>query len=149
MSAPLQRIAHLLVTPENPPRNDVDGMDSERCAALHNAIFEHGWIHSGRTAESFQDQTETMLEHLDPEERERLHPSLQAFLGEARVLSGNIQDMNFFYNVHGLSLSWEKECVYDPDPNRLLTLYGTHMAMATNIDGLVCVTSPDCFTNRP
>jgi len=147
MSAPLQRIAHLLVTPENPPRDDIDGMDSERCAALHNAIFEHGWINSGRTAESFQDHTETMFEHLALEERQRLHPSLQAFFRKARILSRNLQDMNFFYNVHGLSLSWEKDW-YDSDPNRLPTLYGAHEAMATKLDGLVCVTLPDCFTNR-
>lgn len=138
MSGPLQRVAHLLVSQENPPRDDVDGMDSERCAALHNAILEHGWINSGRTAEAFQDQTETMLQRIGSDERGRLHPSLQAFFGEARTLSGNVHDMNFFYNVRGLGLSWEKEW-YDPDPDRLPTLYATYMAMATKIDGLVCV----------
>ncbi|KAK0356092.1 hypothetical protein LTR91_020214 [Friedmanniomyces endolithicus] len=111
-------------------------MDSDRCAALHNAIYEHGWINSGRTAESFTEQTTTLWEHLDAEMREKLHPSLQAFLREARTLLGYGQHTNFFYNVRGLMIAFNKDW-YDPDPNRLLTLYGTYMAMATKLDGLV------------
>ena len=38
MSGPLDRAQTLLVTPDNPPRDNIDGMDSERCAALHNAV---------------------------------------------------------------------------------------------------------------
>lgn len=60
MAGPLDRVVHLLVTPDHPPRDHVDGMDSDRCAALHNATYEYGWINSGRTAESFIEQTTTL-----------------------------------------------------------------------------------------
>ncbi|KAK5677615.1 hypothetical protein LTS10_010189 [Elasticomyces elasticus] len=134
MSRPLDRVQNLLVTPDNPPRDDVDGMDSERCAALHNAIYEHGWINAGRSAESFLDQTTTLWDNLNNETRGKLHLSLQAFLREART--SNDQHMNFFYNFHGPIVIVDKEW-YDPDPNRLLTLYGSYMSMASKLDGLV------------
>ena len=46
--------------------------------------------------------------------------------------------MNFFYNFRGPVVVLNKDW-YDPDPNRLLTLYGSYMSMATKLDGLVCV----------
>lgn len=47
MSTPLERVQHLLVTPNNPPR-ELEALDSSRCVALHNAILEHAWLSSGR-----------------------------------------------------------------------------------------------------
>lgn len=59
---PLERVAHLLVTRGNRPL-ELDGMDSERCIALHNAIFEHGWIKSGRDAADFYAKSNSWSIH--------------------------------------------------------------------------------------
>lgn len=55
MSTPLERVQHLLVTPQNPPR-EIEELDFQRCVKLHNAILEHGWLSSGRSVEDFQSQ---------------------------------------------------------------------------------------------
>ncbi|KAK3651349.1 hypothetical protein LTR56_005806 [Elasticomyces elasticus] len=86
MSQALKSVSHLMVTPGNPPR-DVDGLDHERCAALHNAIFKHGWTASGRAAEDFIPQSRPHVE-LYPQvlQDDRLQPSTLAFLRLARAL---------------------------------------------------------------
>lgn len=78
MSTPLERVQHLLVTPDNPPRN-AEGLDTERCAELHNAILEHGWLSSGRSAEDFQSQCTPFYERAAEEIDEKCTPSLEAF----------------------------------------------------------------------
>jgi hypothetical protein len=42
MSFAIVRVQEFKVTTENPPRDDLDGLDYQRCAALHNATVEHG-----------------------------------------------------------------------------------------------------------
>jgi homoserine dehydrogenase len=37
----LPDITSLLVRPENPPRDDVEGMDYARCAAIHNYLVQY------------------------------------------------------------------------------------------------------------
>lgn len=90
MSAPLQRVVNILVSPSNPPREDLDGMDSQRCTELHNAIFEHGWICSGRAPEEFYAESQTWEGHYARGAWDRFHPSVQAFLSGARVLPNKI-----------------------------------------------------------
>ena len=138
----LERVARWLVTSANPPR-DVYGMDSERCAALHNAIFEHAWTSSGRNADDFYRESQTWFEYYPAAPEDRFHPSLQAFLREARVLPEGLDQPNFFYNVASLhaprdDTMWMNRCYDQDDPNRILSLYTTYMALATQLDGLVC-----------
>lgn len=119
-------------------------MDSERCAALHNAIYEHGWIASGRSVEGFHSETQTASEHYGQVSEERLNPSLRAFLREARVSLDVSGQPSFFFHVNGLygpchEPMWYNSWLGGDDPNRILTLYGTYMHLATQTDGLVCV----------
>ncbi|TKA76071.1 hypothetical protein B0A55_05700 [Friedmanniomyces simplex] len=132
----LQEVSHWLVTDENPPR-DVDGMDHERCAALHNAIFKHGWICSGRDAEDFLPQSLPYL-GLDPHLAQDglLHPSVLAFLRSARALPADHQ-VHFFYNVAGLNLDYGGHDYCFPDSDHTLTLYGCYPEHAGQPDGLV------------
>jgi hypothetical protein len=46
----LPDISGLLVTPDNPAREDLQGMDHERCVALHNYLVLYGWLAEGRLA---------------------------------------------------------------------------------------------------
>lgn len=97
MSAALEQIAHLLVTPENSPW-ELNEMDSERRAALHNAIFTHGWVTSGRDADDFIAQSRPWLELNPQAAQDGFHPTVLAFLQVARALPLNRQ-VNFFYNA--------------------------------------------------
>ncbi|RMZ85694.1 hypothetical protein DV736_g6557, partial [Chaetothyriales sp. CBS 134916] len=44
------------ITVQNPVRQ-IDGLDHERCAALHNLILEHGWQQSGRELDDLDRRT--------------------------------------------------------------------------------------------
>lgn len=118
-------------------------MDSDRCVALHNAILEHGWLESGRTAETFATSTRTWWEvHGDSEEVERLHPSLRAFLQGARIVPRDCQpETSLFCNVHGLHhpgslFSGPGSSMFE-DPDMTLTLYATHEKLAGTPDGML------------
>lgn len=78
MSTPLERVQHLLVTPDNPPA-DTEELDFQRCVELHNAILEHGWLSSGRSAEDFQSQCTPYYERAAEEIDEKCSASLKAF----------------------------------------------------------------------
>jgi len=43
----LDEVDHHRVTESNRPSSDENGMDYERCSALHNAIIKHGWLAGG------------------------------------------------------------------------------------------------------
>jgi hypothetical protein len=46
-SEPLEAIQHLKVSLDNPETSTNDGLDSERCSALHNVIVKHAWQAEG------------------------------------------------------------------------------------------------------
>ncbi|KAK3656725.1 hypothetical protein LTR56_002706 [Elasticomyces elasticus] len=126
-------MSHLLVTLGNPPR-DVDGLDHERCAALHNAVFKHGWTASGRAAEDFIPQTRPYVE-LFPQvlQDDRLQPSTLAFLRLARVLP-MAHEVNLFYMVFGLSVeTGHLEALYYPDADPSTLLYRTYTELTVYI----------------
>lgn len=145
MSLALERVTEHLVTESNPPRHDLDGMDSSRCIALHNAILEHGWVASGRTAEDFATSTRPWW-HVYGESAEvgRFHPSLRTFLEGARVVPGDYRpETSLFYNVRGLHhpetmFAGPGSSMFD-DADMVLTLYDTHEVLAGTPDGLLCV----------
>lgn len=55
-----------MVFQETPAREDANGMDDSRYAALHNAILQHGWFKSGRSQEVFELTARLYLE-LNPQ----------------------------------------------------------------------------------
>jgi hypothetical protein len=145
MSQPLERVSDQLVTEQNPPRYDLDGMDSARCAALHNAILEHGWTTSGRTTEDFWENTRTWWEiHEQAPETSRLHPSLCTFLQHARIVPLEYEpETSFFWNVVGLHhptsfFSGPGSSMFE-NGDLILTLYASHEKLAGTPDGLLCV----------
>jgi hypothetical protein len=77
-------IEALLVTDANPARTDLDGMDYERCAALHNYLLDYSLTVKGYDPEvdsdTFMNFHGAAAEALVP----RLHPSVAAFFAAAR-----------------------------------------------------------------
>lgn len=47
ISEPIEAIQHLKVSFDNPETSTNDGLDFERCSALHNAIVRHAWQAQG------------------------------------------------------------------------------------------------------
>lgn len=41
-------------------------MDRERCAALYNAILEHGWLICGRSTDDFHHESQTWATITEP-----------------------------------------------------------------------------------
>ncbi|KAK6434361.1 hypothetical protein LTR95_009459 [Oleoguttula sp. CCFEE 5521] len=134
----LDAVQHQLVTRENPPFEDLDGMDYERCAALYNAILKHGWVTFGRDASEFDRLARPVID-IDSDAKSVRHSSIRAFLAAALTLEDtaefNGQKMNFFFHVDTLGPhgDWHS----NDDEERILTFYGTLMGHASKMDGLV------------
>jgi hypothetical protein len=121
MSSAIERVQVFKVTTENPPRDDLDGLDYQRCAALHNAIVEHGWTRSGRSLDAMPRTTWWDVQNDNPERDATislLHRSIVEFLNLAYQFDEN--DSNFSHyltDLRGagdLSMSF-KEDLDDPD----------------------------------
>lgn len=136
MSTPLERVQHLLVTPENPPRQ-IEGLDFQRCIELHNAILEHGWLSSGRSIEDFQSQCTPFYERAAGHIDEKCSDSLKASLQGARDVPPGMNDFNFFYNVSGLDCAFGWHDFYATEEDRTLTLYSVAAGLYRSPDGLL------------
>jgi len=144
MSSAIARIQSHKVTEENPPRDDLDGLDFYRCARLHNAIIEHGWTASGRPIEDMPNTTWWDIQSTNPYRdatTSRLHSSVTDFLKLAYQFDE--RRFSFFHYLKGLlgalpdvSSSF-KEDPYDPNfDHQYYTLYSTDQTDADNPDGL-------------
>jgi hypothetical protein len=136
MVTPLERVQHLLVTSDNPPRQ-TGGLDFQRCVELHNAILEHGWLSSGRSAEDFQAQCTPFYQHAAEVIDEKCHASLKAFFQGARDMAPGTDGFNFFYNVSRLQCGFGWHSYYTEEENRALTLYTVSEGLYGDPDGLV------------
>ncbi|KAI2700432.1 hypothetical protein CBS147332_8043 [Penicillium roqueforti] len=85
----LPDITSLLVRPDNPPRDDLEGMDYARCAALHNYLIQYAWLAEGRPLATLNTNDNFFTAFGDEAEAEacrpRLDPSLAAFLDTAMI----------------------------------------------------------------
>lgn len=132
------------VTTDNPPRN-IDGIDVDRCIALHNEIYKIGWTGSGRSLDDLP--TKTFLDFysndITDELRDRLSEDLKAFLGRARHFDLEGQKFEFFYYVSGLYIpgaffeNSEPFCEDEEDHSRFVTLYGANGTGIDMPDGVV------------
>lgn len=136
MSTPLERVQHLLATPDNPPRQ-IEALDSQRCVELHNAILEHGWLSSGRSAEDFKSQCTPFYERAAEVIDEKCHPSLKAFFQGAREVAPGTNGFNFFYNVSHLNCAFDWHEYYAEEEDQVLNLYIVSEGLYSKPDGLV------------
>lgn len=56
-SEPLETVKALRHTDDNSPTSTDEGLDFERCSALHNAIVKHAWVSSGFDLSSLPEST--------------------------------------------------------------------------------------------
>ena len=125
------------VTPENPVREMGDGMDWERCAALHNLIVRLGWTVGDKPETEMPRRTwwqsHITNQALEDEWSRRLSPSLVLFLQAAFDMP---PDQNFFYYVGGLT--WpEGLFIQDHEDEGIMCLYQmTNLSLSGHRDGL-------------
>jgi hypothetical protein len=67
MSSAMERVQEFKVTTENPPRDDIEGLDFQRSSALHNAIVKYGWTRSGGFLDDMLRTTWWDMQHENPE----------------------------------------------------------------------------------
>ncbi|KAL7935631.1 hypothetical protein V8C35DRAFT_297840 [Trichoderma chlorosporum] len=131
------------VTTEHPLR-DVEGLDHERCAALHNLIVEQGWTTSGRSLSHLDRRTWWECYGGDAELSSyiaNLSPSVIAFLKTAwhgYVMTAQPQHAFFRYLASLCSPDdlW-KNAHYDDDEDdsnkvRYMTLYMANWALGVS-----------------
>ena len=140
----LEEVRNIRVDEAHPPTSNGDGMDFERCSALHNAIIKHTWSATGHELSDPPQTTWTQTEYSAPHTAEvesRLHPSVVEFL--KRAYQFDEKDFNFFHYLTALQGAGDismtfKENLDDPDHrNRFYTLYSTDQTHTMNPDGLM------------
>ncbi|KAH0175194.1 hypothetical protein KCU67_g370, partial [Aureobasidium melanogenum] len=144
-------VRHLLVSHDNPAREEGD-LDYERCAALHNAIVEHGWTASGRSPDNPPMVTAWEKDpHGWEQDIDRLHPSMIEFL--KRAYDTNLpetepiydfvsREYKFFYFLEGLIGPQGYEAYHLVDligefPGHYLTLYTPNDRLGSQAQGLI------------
>lgn len=143
-SEPLEQVRALRHTDENPPTSTDEGMDFERCSALHNAIVKHAWVSSGFDLASMPEETIWSLESTQnnlAEMQQRLHPSVQEFLKRSLLsakfpppaTSGNDHFFLFLGGLAGHTTLWEFTEDTDED---WLGLYVTGSDFSSTLTGI-------------
>ncbi|KFY65595.1 hypothetical protein V496_02456 [Pseudogymnoascus sp. VKM F-4515 (FW-2607)] len=88
----LPDITSLLVRPDNPPRDDLEGMDYARCAALHNYLIQYAWLAEGRPLATLNANSNFFTAFGDEAEAEACRPRLDP----GRPLATLNANSNFF-----------------------------------------------------
>jgi hypothetical protein len=104
---------------------------------LHNAILEHGWLGSGRSAGDFELQCATFYERAAEVIDEKCNTSLKAFFEGARDVPPGTNGFNFFYNVSRLNCAFGWHDYFTEEENRVLNLYTVSEGLYGAPDGLV------------
>ncbi|OBT89086.1 hypothetical protein VE02_01987 [Pseudogymnoascus sp. 03VT05] len=119
------------------PCREVDGMDWERCAALHNLIVGLGWAVTGKP-ETEMPRVTWWQRHITDQTLEdkwstRLSPSLKRFLQAAFETPPG---QNFFYYSTGLT--WpDRLFIQGHDDEEIMCLYQmTNLSLGSHRDGL-------------
>jgi hypothetical protein len=119
-------------------------MNVDKCVALHNKIFMHGWLGSDKSIEDFERDCTTWFGYYSGEAevlRDTLSLNLAAFLESAYVAQ---TDHCFFHYVAGLNYpsalfetaEFFNMAYSDGDPTRYVALYAMNR-FASDPVGLV------------
>lgn len=136
----LPDISRYLVTEVNPARSN-NTLDYERCAILHNYIVQYSWVAEGNLLSDFTHRS--FFEHYGDEAevaRERLHPSLVAFLEAIYLPEDGLS--SFFLWAKSISSPSEMWAYHDSEMTfgyeDFLTLYQTNRGLQgfSHHDGL-------------
>ncbi|EHK18300.1 uncharacterized protein TRIVIDRAFT_225614 [Trichoderma virens Gv29-8] len=127
-------VSTLLVTADNPARGDFLGLDHRRCVALHNYLVRYAWTAEGGSLASLNGNNKTFFTTYGAAAealRERLDPSLAAFLHAALLPPDGLDDLDpapFFYFVAGFCepgefFAREAADLFDEPVDSLICLY--------------------------
>ncbi|GAB7334304.1 hypothetical protein MBLNU13_g06334t1 [Cladosporium sp. NU13] len=128
----LEQVRNFRVDGAHPPTSNADGMDFERCSALHNAIIKHTWSATGHEPSDLPQTTWTQIEYNVPhlaEVESRLHLSVVEFLKRALAVSSFPDEPcenRFFYYCDDLSpaeIMFDDYGIYREDGANRITLY--------------------------
>ncbi|KAJ5206010.1 hypothetical protein N7491_003368 [Penicillium cf. griseofulvum] len=133
-------IEDALVSEANPAR--LNGpLDYERCARLHNYLVAYGWMarHGQETPNLDELASQPVIfanEHIQAV-RERLHPSVNSFLGS--IFS---PESSFFYWVNGITMMLADDIFQDEDNDlddleRFVVIYDTVVDLGSHCVGVV------------
>jgi hypothetical protein len=112
-SEPLEAIQHYNVSIDNPETSTNDGLDFERCSALHNAIVKHAWQAEGHDLADLPTTTWWQRSDCAPrlgEVQKELPKSLVEFL--KRALSPAAEELPDSSRFYFFYLS---DCLAGPD----------------------------------
>lgn len=142
----LPDITSLLVRPDNPPRDDLEGMDYARCAALHNYLIQYAWLAEGRPLATLNANSNFFTAFGDPAAAEacrpRLDPSLAAFF-DAAIVSRPADDTHeylpfsvFAWGIDGPNRLFEESIadMNDQPVDSLVRLYAIETGLSA-MDG--------------
>ena len=141
----IDEVAHLRVSDGKPPSsNSNDGLDYNRCSALHNAIVKHGWRASGHDIADMPQltwwQSPFYAPHLTEMQR-ILHPSLVEFLKRAidiTMFPDRSDGNSFMYYCDALAHPDHSYSYQDADED-LICLYSAGEFKSKYRDGIVFV----------
>ncbi|KAI0883723.1 uncharacterized protein GGS22DRAFT_165929 [Annulohypoxylon maeteangense] len=142
----LPNVDGLLVTADNPARADLlgIGMDHARCAALHNYLIHNAWISEGRPPAALHGNNINtyFTTHGGAAEalRPRLHPSLAAFLDDARLPPDGLERAPFFFWANEFTSPGEffaepEADLFDEPADSLVCLYSTNIGQGGSSGG--------------
>ncbi|XXG93995.1 hypothetical protein Hte_000246 [Hypoxylon texense] len=139
----LPDVDDLLVTADNPARTDLVGMDSARCAALHNYLVHYAWVSEGRDPAGLPSNNTFFTTYGAQAEalRPRLHPSVAAFLDTAILLPYDGPDpAPLFFWANGLTdpselFADEMADLFDQPAGSLVYLYYPNTGQAGESGG--------------
>jgi hypothetical protein len=103
-SEPLEAVRHLRVNDNNPETSTDEGLDFERCSALHNAIIKHAWQAEGYDLADLPTTTwwqRSDYAHRLDEVQKHLPESLVEFFKRAiHPASKELPDSSRYYFFH-------------------------------------------------
>jgi len=161
LPSPLEDVKHLKVSDSNLPTSSPEGLDFDRCSALHNAIVKHQWQAGGNDPDTLPAttwwQSPRFAAHLNNLSK-HLPDSLVKFLQRTLHPNGNLAADepagNMFYLIRGLATPdtlWS-ELGEDMGDGDRIALYLTDYEISDpSIDGIVYDFSAHCcvFNSYP
>ncbi|RMZ12831.1 hypothetical protein D0860_02801 [Hortaea werneckii] len=115
-----------MVSQETPAREDANGMDDSRYAALHNAILQHDWLKPGRSQEEFELTVRPYLE-----DRTCIHTSLLSSELQERFRLTTRRTLSTTYEVSLLPSAGTEHIFLDPIRLPWFTYFAPGLRVAT------------------
>jgi len=130
------------VNEKQPPRQ-IDELDVDRCAAMHNTLLLFGWVCSGKKIPALEKRS-WWSRHGTPALKQTLRPSVVRYLSKIFDVPGH----NLFYHISGLANPSEMLQLGDvlddhrhgkahEERHRFIVIYNSSKAQVSHPAGIV------------